>query len=340
MDGVLLIDKGEGLSSFGVIEKLQIALRETKGVKRRDLPKMGHGGTLDPFATGLLAVCVGRAVKLARYFLGSTKVYEARMRFGETTIPGDPTAPVSERSEVRPSSLEAIRERAHRMTLQPYAQTPPMHSAKKRDGKPLYELARQGIEVDRQAKICQLHDFEILSFDGVRSDLRVACSSGTYIRTLSQDLARLLGTVGMLESLRRTQSGALRVEQAFTLEQILEATRSGRDWNTLSCWKPFDRMLDGYSRIELTAEETQDLMHGKQQVLLQLTRRIQPAPLSSSSSAQNDARPAYPLYAEEDGTQRVALYHGLRLTGVALKQQGAWGIERVFPPESKTESPA
>jgi len=324
MDGVLLINKGEGLSSFGVIEKLQIALRETTGVKRRDLPKMGHGGTLDPFATGLLAVCVGRAVKLARYFLGSTKVYEARMRFGETTIPGDPTEPVSERSDVLPPSLEAIREMARRMTLQPYSQTPPMHSAKKKDGKPLYELARQGIEIEREARLCRLHDFEILGYDGVRSDLRVACSSGTYIRTLSQDLARLLGTVGMLETLHRVRSGALTVDQAWTLEQVIEATRAGRAWDTLPCWKPFDRMLDGYARIDLASDEARDLMHGKQQILLQIVRRIQ-------GSAVQASHP-YPLYAEEEGAERVALYQGPHLIGVALRQQGAWGIERVFPP--------
>lgn len=329
-DGVLLINKGEGLSSFGVIEKLQIALRETKGIKRRDLPKMGHGGTLDPFATGLLAVCVGRAVKLARYFLGSTKVYEARMRFGETTLPGDPTEAVSERSDVLPESLEAIREMAHRMTLQPYAQKPPMHSAKKKDGKPLYELARQGIEIEREAKICRLYDFQVLGFEGRCADIAVACSSGTYIRTLSQDLARLLGTVGMLESLHRIRSGALDVAQAWTLEQVIEATRAGREWDSLPCWKPFDRMLDGYARAELTADEARDLIHGKQQVLLQIARRVRPAPMPAPVLSR-DSQP-YPLYAEEDGSERVALYHEEHLIGVAQRLQGVWGIERVFPP--------
>src|ERR1700679_1984049 len=112
MNGALLIDKPAGVSSFGVIEKLQRAWWERTVKKRRDLPKIGHGGTLDPFATGLLVVCVGEGVKLARYFLGSTKVYEGLIRFGEATVPGDPTAEISERSEHLPSSLEEVRESA------------------------------------------------------------------------------------------------------------------------------------------------------------------------------------------------------------------------------------
>src|SRR4051812_27690492 len=173
-------------------------LMEQYGVKRRDLPKLGHGGTLDPFATGMLAVCVGRAVKLARYFLGSNKTYEGVIRFGETTVPGDPTAPISETSPVIPDSLEDIRKYAKTLTLQPYLQTPPMHSAKKVDGKPLYELARQGIEIEREAKVCHLYSFEILSYEKPRARFRLTCSSGTYVRTLAQDLARMMGSVALL----------------------------------------------------------------------------------------------------------------------------------------------
>src|SRR5690348_4657881 len=139
MNGAFLVHKGQGISSFGVIEKIQRFLIEKLQVKKRDLPKMGHGGTLDPFATGLLVVLVGRGVKLARYFLGSHKVYEGVIHFGKTTIPGDPTDPISETSSVIPT-LKQIQVLAHQLTLQPYLQTPPMHSAKKQNGKPLYEL--------------------------------------------------------------------------------------------------------------------------------------------------------------------------------------------------------
>ncbi|OFZ00290.1 MAG: hypothetical protein A2Z97_15950, partial [Bdellovibrionales bacterium GWB1_52_6] len=165
LNGALLIHKHAGITSFGIIEQLQHQLRNTYQLKRRDLPKIGHGGTLDPFATGLLVVCVGRAVKLAQYFLGSTKTYEGSFRFGETTVPGDPTAPVSETSTVFPEGLTQLKELARRMTLQPYLQIPPMHSAKKKDGKPLYELARAGLEVEREPKLCSLYEFDILGYE-------------------------------------------------------------------------------------------------------------------------------------------------------------------------------
>src|SRR3954462_4957355 len=163
MHGALLVDKHAGISSFGVIELLQRELCNHWGVRRKELPKIGHGGTLDPFATGLLVICVGRGVKLARYFLGSDKGYEGVIRFGETTVPGDPTAPISETSPNLPTSLEDLRAMAAKLTLQPYLQTPPMHSAKKKDGRPLYELARLGIEVERDPKLCTLRTFEISS---------------------------------------------------------------------------------------------------------------------------------------------------------------------------------
>src|SRR6185437_14260340 len=104
-DGAILIDKPASLSSFGVLEALQKSLRSRTGLKRKDLPKLGHGGTLDPFATGLLIACVGHGAKLARYFLGGDKEYEGLLRFGKTTLPGDPTAPVTETTDVLPESL-------------------------------------------------------------------------------------------------------------------------------------------------------------------------------------------------------------------------------------------
>lgn len=326
-DGALLIDKSEGMSSFGVVERLQRILLDRENAsksgdapktRKRDLPKMGHGGTLDPFATGLLVVCAGRAVKLARYFLGSTKRYEGVIRFGETTIPGDPTAPVSETSSVAPSGREEIQKLATTLTLQPYLQTPPMHSAKKKDGKPLYELAREGIEIEREPKACLLYSFEILGYeqglDGKwRAPFRVSCSSGTYIRTLAQDLSRMLGTVGLLESLRRTGSGTLSVETAWTLEQIADATASGRKWGELPCWIGFDRLLDGFDRAQATDDEARALFEGRQNVLPDILRRTTPAANPSSASREH-----------------IAIYRGSSLIAVANQTHGQWGLERVF----------
>src|SRR5262249_14744491 len=151
---------------FGVIERLQRALREATGLRRSELPKLDHGGTLDPFATGLLVVAVGPGVKLAQYLLGPDKAYEGVIRVGETTVPGAPTEPPSQRPERWRRDLGDVRLAAAEFMRSEYLQTPPMHSAKKQDGKRLYELAREGVEVERPPKACRIHRFEILSYDG------------------------------------------------------------------------------------------------------------------------------------------------------------------------------
>lgn len=323
-NGMLLLNKPAGVSSFGVIEALQRELLEKskresptgQGIKKRDLPKMGHGGTLDPFATGLLLVCVGRGVKLSRYFLGSNKTYEGTIRLGETTIPGDPTDPISERSDHLPSSLEEIQAAAHKFTLQPYSQTPPMHSAKKKGGKPLYELARQGIEIEREAKVCQIYSFEIFNYENRRANFRVVCSSGTYIRTLSQDLGKLLGTVAMLDSLHRSGSGIFNESRSMTLAEILEATRQGKNFDEISCWVPFDQMLGGYITAEATRDEALALMQGKQAVLFNILKRAQ-APQDELSKKAIDP-------------EHIVIRCAESLVAVASKSNGIWGLERVF----------
>ncbi len=330
LDGALLINKHPGVSSFGVIEELQRMLLKMPasqglptGIRKRDLPKLGHGGTLDPFATGLLAVCCGRGVKLARYFLGSRKVYEGVIRFGEMTVPGDPTAEISARSERLPSSLEEIQKAAFDFTVAPYSQTPPMHSAKKKDGKALYELARQGIEVEREAKVLTLYSFEILSYEkGVsesghpvgRARFRVECSPGTYVRTLAQDLAGRLGTVALLDSLNRLASGAHELRPALSTAEVGHAMEQGKRWDELSAWVPFDRLLDGYERAEASADEATALMQGKQGVLPGILARAGTIAGPTTSS-------------------RIAIYQARRLVAVAAHEGGQWGLERVFVPE-------
>ncbi|MCM2323449.1 MAG: tRNA pseudouridine(55) synthase TruB [Oligoflexia bacterium] len=314
LKGALLINKSAGISSFGVVEHLQRQLMDREKLRKRELPKIGHGGTLDPFATGLLIVCVGRAVKLARYFLGSDKEYEGTIRFGETTVPGDPTAPVSERSEHLPASLEEIQEVATRLTLQPYLQTPPMHSAKKKDGKPLYELARQGIEVEREPKACQLHSFKILSYEEPRATFRLSCSSGTYVRTLSQDLGKLLGSVALLETLNRSASGVFRCTNALTLEQVDAAAAAGQRWDELPNWIPFDRLLEGFDHAEATEEEARALFEGRQNVLFNILKRVQPG------TARNEEQ------------TRIVIYSRGSLIAIADRAGGQLGLERVFTP--------
>jgi len=315
MNGAFLIYKPIGVTSFGVIEQLQRHLIEKSGVKKRDLPKMGHGGTLDPFATGLLIVLVGRGVKLARYFLGATKVYEGCIRFGQTTLPGDPTDPISETCPTLPQSLGQIQSVAHQYCLEPYLQIPPMHSAIKHHGKPLYELAREGKEVERKPRLCTIYTFDVLTYDPPQASVRLKCGSGTYVRTLAQDLGRKMGTVAMLDSLHRIACGSFLIEDAWKLERILAAPIS--EWGNLPCFIPFHRLLDGYDRAQATQEERLDLLQGRQKVLSNILKRMEPPKSINQPGALN--RPAFcAIYCEEE------------LIAIAGLENQVWAIERVF----------
>ena len=315
MNGALLIHKHSEISSFGIIEVLQNGLKEAKKLRHRDLPKMGHGGTLDPFATGLLVVLVGRGVKLARYFLGATKQYEGIIKLGETTVPGDPTAPISETSAHIPTHLDEMQSLAHRLTLQPYLQIPPMHSAKKKNGRPLYELARAGIEIEREPKACDLYEFNLSQYEAPKVRFQLKCSSGTYVRTLAQDFGRMCNSVGMLETLHRTQSGTFHNANAWTTTQVIE---SGKDWDRLPCWIPFDELLKAYPRSEATQEEHQAILQGQQKVIFNLLKRTTPS--------------AYPnSHSKEDC---VVIYAENKLIAIVRKVENQWELERVFAPDA------
>ena len=317
MNGALLINKHAGVSSFGIIEALRNHLCESQGISKKHLPKMGHGGTLDPFATGLLIVLVGRAVKLARYFLGATKTYEGTVRFGVTTVPGDPTDPISETSDNIPSSLGLLQDLATRLTAQPYSQIPPMHSAKKKNGKPLYELARRGIEIERQPKICNLYRFEFSNYIPPSAGFELQCSSGTYVRTLVQDFGKMLETLALLDSLHRTASGVFKVKDAISLEDLFHSPLKWGDWTDSAFWIPFHRLLDGYPRAYATGEEQQALLHGKQSVLFNILKRRE-LPQTQTREAED----------------YLAIYSSPETTGellaIARKENESWGFERVF----------
>ncbi|MEK7690658.1 MAG: tRNA pseudouridine(55) synthase TruB [Bdellovibrionota bacterium] len=317
LNGALLIRKEPGITSFGIIEELQRDLIAATSVRKRDLPKLGHGGTLDPFATGLIVVCVGRSVKLARYFLGAAKHYKGVIRFGESTVPGDPTAPITERSDVIPTDIGKLRDLASRLQSQPYLQTPPMYSAKKKDGKPLYELARAGIEVEREPKLCHLHRFVIQNYADRRAEFAVSCSSGTYIRTLAQDFGRLLGTVALLESLDRTGSGEFSLEKAMTLGQIRESLGRGTIWSAMDCWNPFDSLLGGFDSAWATADEARALAQGRKNVLFTILRRTKTPEKAAHRFPQADTC--------------VGIYLKTELVAIARRDENDnWDLDRVF----------
>jgi len=212
--GVLLVDKPEGLSSAG-------AIRALKG--RLGGAKVGHLGTLDPFASGLLPLCVGEATKIARYLLLERKEYAGTIRLGIETDTLDRTGETLSTAEVPDVSAQHLANVARRFIGRQH-QVPPMYSALKRDGVPLYKLARRGLEVEREAREIEIRVLELTPRDRERIDFSLECSKGTYVRVLAADLGRALGTVAHLERLRRTAVGEFRVTDAHTPDALATMT--------------------------------------------------------------------------------------------------------------------
>ena len=212
-DGVLLVDKPQGITSFDVIRYLR---------PRLGTQKIGHAGTLDPMATGLLVLLVGRATKAQDALQGQPKAYEGTMRLGETTPSQDADTEVSESRSTDGVSDEAIRAAAAALTG-PIEQIPPMYSAVKVDGQRLYKAARRGEEVERQPRPAMIYRYDV---DDVRMpdvDVFVACSKGTYVRTLAHDLGEALGCGAHLTRLRRVAAGDFSVDDAWGLSELCDA---------------------------------------------------------------------------------------------------------------------
>ena len=247
VDGVLLLDKAAGMSSNQALQKAR---------RLYSAAKAGHTGTLDPMATGLLPLCFGEATKFSADLLDADKTYEAELLFGVTTDSGDAEGRVLQTQTVAftQAELEAVLPRFRG----PISQIPPMHSALKRDGRPLYELARQGIEVERAPRAVIIHDLQLLNFSGERCRLRVHCSKGTYIRTLAQDIGDALACGAHLTALRRTGVGPLHLADALTLEQLEALPEEARETHLL----PADRLLQSLPAIRLDAERADKFRHG------------------------------------------------------------------------------
>jgi tRNA pseudouridine55 synthase len=268
MNGVLIIDKPAGWTSHDVVARVRRVLRERR---------VGHTGTLDPFATGVLVVLVGRATRLAQFLAGAEKEYEALVRFGYATETGDLTGarrelpPTEDATDVRPcaewrmeeveSALESLRGEIE--------QVPPMYSAKKVGGKKLYELARRGVEIERAAVNVKIRELEVLIGDDslLRENkdgtcdlsLRVVCSAGTYIRVLAEDLGARLGVGAHLAALRRTRAGTFHIGQSFSLERLAERMEAGALGDLLIM--P-DAALPLMPFVHLTSDEARRVSHG------------------------------------------------------------------------------
>lgn len=250
VDGVLLLDKPEGMSSNWA---LQLSRRLINA------QKAGHTGTLDPFATGLLPLAFGNATKYSADLLHADKRYEAVLRFGSRTDTLDKTGEVTEFSELRPTreQLEAV---LPEFTGE-IEQIPPMYSAIKRDGRNLYDLARRGIVVERHPRKVTVHRLELMDFDGETAKLDVCVSKGTYIRVLADDIGRKLNCFAHLESLRRTEVGALKIADAVAFEVIDDKTKTVEQRRALL--KGADFLLQSLGSVHLDATQTMRLRNGQ-----------------------------------------------------------------------------
>lgn len=212
LDGAILIDKPSGPTSHDVVD----AIRRKFGIK-----KVGHCGTLDPNATGLLIIVLGRGTKLSERLMGDDKVYEGTVKFGEATDSYDSDGEITGSLPVMPMTLDQLNEEAATF-IGDQMQVPPMVSAIKKNGVPLYKLARKGIEVEREPRLIHIYNFRFTEYTEPFGKCRVACTKGTYIRSLAHDLGQKLGCGAHLTALRRCASGKFDVADALTLDAVLQ----------------------------------------------------------------------------------------------------------------------
>ena len=245
MNGIVIVDKPQGWTSQDVTARL----RRVYATRR-----IGHGGTLDPMATGVLPVFVGRATRGVEFFEHAEKTYETLLLLGRTTDTQDVTGTVLAEKTVRlsPADIEKVLPRFRGDILQ----VPPMYSALKVNGKKLYELARKGQEVERQPRPITVFELTNLGFDGTRLSLRVKCSKGTYIRTLCQDIGEALGCGGCMEALRRVRAGEYGIEDAVPLEKLLESETPEQYLRSL------DTMFAHCPAVTLTANQEKRCRNG------------------------------------------------------------------------------
>ena len=248
VNGVLLLDKPLGITSHSAVQKVLRLLNAAKG---------GHTGTLDPLATGLLPVCLGEATKFSHLLLDADKTYLATIRLGLRTATGDMEGEVVDRAEVR-ADQAMIRTALERHTGE-ILQVPPMYSALKHEGTPLYKHARAGREIQRAPRKVTISRLELVEVSGEELTVRVSCSKGTYIRVLAEDIGAALGCGGCLAALRRERVGMLDVSSAVTIDRVEALAMEARDALLLPC----DAMVASLPRLELDAQGSRRLSQGQ-----------------------------------------------------------------------------
>ena len=251
IDGVLLLDKPKGMSSNYALQKAR---------RLYQAQKAGHTGTLDPMATGLLPVCFGEATKFSSHLLEADKVYRARVKFGQVTDTGDAEGTVireREIPEIAQAELDAVLDR-FRGEID---QVPPMYSALKHQGRPLYELARQGVEIERAVRRVTIYNMSLLARHSDGIEIEVAVSKGTYIRSLAEDIGEALGCGAHLTALRRLKTGPFTGDAMLDFERLEAlADQQAREGVLL----PVDILLDHLPRLDITAEMARMILRGQQ----------------------------------------------------------------------------
>ena len=248
ISGFLLIDKPLGFSSNQALSKIKWIFSAKKA---------GHTGTLDPLATGLLPICFGEATKFSSHLLNSEKTYEASIKLGWKSSTGDAEGKLTE-SKIISLSLEKLQKEL-KSFIGLSKQTPPMFSALKYNGQPLYKLAREGVKIERQEREINISELILLNYSKNIIKIEVTCSKGTYIRTLAEDIANKLGMEGYLTELRRTKIGKLNINEAFSIENISTLSSDKRK----SCIKPTEVLVDRYPKLSLLDSEVDFIKNGQ-----------------------------------------------------------------------------
>jgi len=249
VDGLLLIDKPLGLSSNQALSKIKFLFSPKK---------VGHTGTLDPMATGLLPICLGEATKFSSYLLNADKTYVGLIRLGYKSSTGDKEGEIIKQEfDKIPSKSEV--ERILKNFIGPIDQLPPMFSALKHKGKPLYLYAREGINIPRPKRKIVIHEIELLDYQGDELRLKIKCSKGTYIRTLAEDIGDKLNVGAYLLELNRTGIGSLSIDSAVKIEQIEEIKEQER----VKLLLPVDELLSSFQKLILNCNDTTAIKDGK-----------------------------------------------------------------------------
>ena len=327
LSGILVLDKASGFGSTQAVGRIRYLMQAAKA---------GHGGTLDPLASGILPIMLGDATKLAHDLLEADKSYEAQLHLGVTTDTEDREGTILQ--ECPPITDEATIRQACAQFVGPIDQVPPMYSALKKDGKPLYAYAREGIAFDLPARSVVIYEITVVSVAVPFVNIVVRCSKGTYIRSLARDIGAALGCGAHLSALRRTQAGPLAGDQAFTITQLEAMSLDERR----ACLLPADTLLSGVIRVDLSEADATRFCHGQrirlntngsdlyQPELHQDVLKLDDPHESAPHQLESHQPESPETELQQDNEQAVRVYNGAQLLGLARFNAGLLSPSRIL----------